>query len=40
MADRMSEAFLAFARTGDPNNRMLPEVGSPIALPPSDDGVR
>ena len=32
MADKMSEAFLAFARTGDPNNRTLPKW-EPYALP-------
>ncbi len=32
MADRMSEAFLAFARTGDPNNRALPKW-EPYRLP-------
>ncbi|HEY6451955.1 MAG TPA: carboxylesterase/lipase family protein [Steroidobacteraceae bacterium] len=32
MADRMSEAFLAFARTGDPNNRGLPRW-EPYQLP-------
>jgi len=32
MADRMSEAFLAFAHTGNPNNRMLPKW-EPYRLP-------
>ncbi len=32
MADQMSEAFLAFARTGDPNGRALP-AWAPYTLP-------
>ena len=32
MAERMSEAFLAFARTGNPNNRTLPQW-EPYQLP-------
>ena len=32
MADKMSEAFLAFARNGDPNNRTLPKW-EPYELP-------
>jgi para-nitrobenzyl esterase len=32
MADRMSEAFLAFARTGDPNSRAIPRW-EPYTLP-------
>jgi para-nitrobenzyl esterase len=32
MADRMSEAFLAFARTGDPNCKAIPRW-EPYTLP-------
>jgi para-nitrobenzyl esterase len=32
MADQMSEAFLAFARTGDPNGRAIP-AWAPYTLP-------
>ena len=32
MADQMSEAFLAFAKTGDPNCRAIPAWG-PYTLP-------
>ena len=32
MADRMSEAFIAFARTGDPNCRAIPRW-EPYGLP-------